>query len=136
MKPLRKLLPDPELAPGEHVIWKRPLVRWTDRYSIGGTLYLTNRALIFTPNLLNLKRLRGDQENYPLQSIVRIELVERSLTRSGDGGMQRRFRVVCDDGSYGLFQLPTFSIGNRVVPKGLDNTIAYLSEAVSASSRY
>jgi hypothetical protein len=54
----RRLLPDPELGFGEQVIWKRPLCRWRDERQIGGTLYLTDRSLIFNANRLNLKRLR------------------------------------------------------------------------------
>jgi hypothetical protein len=118
--PLRRLLPDPELDPGEHIVWKHPVVIYIDRQDIGGTLYLTDRALIFKANLLNLPWLRRN-EKYPLTSIRRIELVERTWTHA-DGGYRRRMRIVRDDGSERLF----------VVFKDPEKTIAYLSEMIHA----
>ena len=118
--PRLNLNPDPALQPGEEVIWKRPVERSRDgRTGIGGTLYLTDRAVIFNANLLNPPKLRV-QEIYPRSRIACVDLADRAW-KAYDGGVRRRLRVMLDDGSSILF----------VVPKGLEEAVDYLSKAIS-----
>ena len=121
----RKLNPEPQLDPGEQIVWKRPAIAWRGRREIGGTLYLTDRNLRFNANLLNLPGIRRHQETYSLASIVHLEIAGRPWTRS-EGGFHRRMTLVRDEGTSVIFG----------VGKGLlDETIADLSTVVGQCRR-
>jgi hypothetical protein len=118
----RKLNPEPQLEPGEQIIWKRPAVTWRDPRVFGGTLYLTDRNLIFKSNRLNLPKILA-QETHSLARILQVELADRTWRRSG-GGFHRRIRVVHANGTSTMFG----------VSKGLlDETIADLSMVIRKS---
>lgn len=115
----RWLLPAPELESGEKVIWHWPAVRWLKNGDIGGTLYLSDRALIFKPHRLNPSRLRTE-ERCALDGVLDVDLVERTRSREY-GGLRRRMRVTWKNGTWTLF----------TIDKDLDEAITRLREAVS-----
>jgi hypothetical protein len=97
-------LPDPTIPAGEVVTWKKSAALSQDgRSTIGGRLYLTDRTLIWQPSRLNSRTQRaGGQRAYQLQSVVRVEKVDRTGTLY-DGGLNPRIGITLSDGSSAMF---------------------------------
>lgn len=70
--------------------------------SIGGRLFVTNRRLIFSPNLLEW---RNGQLEWccSLDARTGIASAERTLKKPLSGGVRRRLTVTLEDGTQELF---------------------------------
>ena len=88
-----------QLLPQETVEWSAPALQSVGATSVGGTLCLTDRRLLFVPNGLNFKRRRVMGEvmsNGQPWSVDRSAISNPEVTRTGDaynGEMRKRLRI-------------------------------------------
>jgi hypothetical protein len=80
----------PALVPGEKVRWSHPCLYSLERSTVGGTLVLTQNALIFTPNRISGHPDRAERIN--LSNIVSVD-VQAPTGTPYNGGMKERIRI-------------------------------------------
>jgi hypothetical protein len=96
-------LPDPQLKPGEHVVWGCAAQRSIPRRTfVAGWLFLTERRIVFQPNRLNIGIASRDLLSYELRDCLGAEVIDRTWTLY-DGGTRRRIRLNLADGTSVLF---------------------------------
>jgi hypothetical protein len=99
---------DPQLEPGERLVWQDSAKLALPRTTVRGTLYLTSSRLLHVPS-----RLRRDQQPRvwrleDITSVYGVEPRDRTIyreTRPEGGSLSRRVRVRLRDGSVVLFNL-------------------------------
>ena len=84
---------------------------------VAGHLFLTQSRLVFQPNRLEKKS--AVRRDFPLDSIVKVERVERTGTLY-DGGLHPRMRLVLAGGEDPVL----------VVVHDVDKTVAFLSRVL------
>jgi hypothetical protein len=109
-----RLLPPPELANGERVVWKAPAAT-AEPPGHGGTLYVTTQRVIYIDNKLNPPPRFN--RAWPLDNIESISIAKPDWTPY-TGGMQRRLRMTTTEGDV-LFKT-----------RHLDERAARLREAI------
>ena len=85
-----------ELEPGEKILKEGPANHFKGIEAVGGTLYLTDRRLIFKSHAVNVQ---AHEESYPLGSIVAVKprntlgIVPNGLAVTLADGRQEKFVI-------------------------------------------
>jgi hypothetical protein len=116
-------VPKPRFLPGEHLVARRAANHSRGNRAIGGRLFVTQRRLIFAPNVID--RLIGARPwACRLEDIAAVRDAERTKDQPFSGGMRRRLLVnLRGDGQ-------EFFVVNHV-----DDLIQMLRQAVSDAHR-
>lgn len=97
---------DPDLLPGEHVVWCRSANREQGSLrQVGGKLFLTRQRLLFAPNEFD-DATGGNAWDCPLGDIAAVGVEPRQLAMPFPGGaatLRRRLRVDLRSGDFELF---------------------------------
>jgi hypothetical protein len=97
---------DPDLLPGEEVLWRRNANREQSQLrQVGGRLFVTRRRILFVPIRLD-DATGGAQWDRPLADVsaVTVQPSERAAPFFGHTArLRRRLRVELKDGSLEIF---------------------------------
>lgn len=90
------------LESDETARWQSAALQAFGRVTVGGTLCVTQRRLVFAPNGLNLRRRPA--WSAPLDEVESFEVADRT-GEAFNGGFRRRLKVTLRDGGVELFVL-------------------------------
>jgi hypothetical protein len=90
------------LEPGETTRWQSAALQSFGRVTVGGTLCVTQRGLVFAPNGINI-RCRPTW-SAPLEQVETFDVADRT-GEAFNGGHRRRLKVTLRDGGAELFVL-------------------------------
>lgn len=111
-------LPEPNLKPGERLLWRRP-ASLSLRTGVGGALHVTTERIVFVPNSLNWGWMRAVHE-WPVDVVKSVSTINRDYTLY-TGGMRRRMCITLKSGERLLF-----------VVKRLDDTVREVEDVLGA----
>ncbi len=123
-----KLFPIPTLEPGE-TIQKSWLANRTQSFrAVGGCLYLTNRRVVFEPNLVDIN-LGGKQCSIELDNIAHIGLEpgKFKITQLFDGSIRTRLRVDTKAGAPEFFVVNQPEEKQRVITDAMTSAECAMS---------
>jgi hypothetical protein len=86
---------EPDLGPGESLAWRKACQLSLGSKSVGGSLFLTTRRLMFAPGPLTISGAR-DVRSYPLGDIASVDIQDRDYTPYKEaciGASDLRFRT-------------------------------------------
>ncbi len=113
-----------DAEPEEEVQWSKPANRFQGSRAVGGKLFLTNRRLLFNPQLVD-GMIGGQRWSTPLELVSEVTVEPKGSGKAGKlgGGLRDRLKLVLGNGEEELF----------VVNK-LDEVVARLGSAVPGGS--
>jgi hypothetical protein len=99
---------DPQLEPGERLVWQANAKLALPRMAVRGTLYLTSGRLLHVPGRLGRDRELHAWRPEDITSVYGAQPRDRTIyreTRPEGGSLNRRVHVRLRDGSAVLFNL-------------------------------
>jgi hypothetical protein len=113
-------LPKPNLEQGERLIWSVSGNRMQGPRPVGGRLFVTDRRVIFAPNL-GEKLLKGKRWEFPRSAIEALTISGQGRDLS-EGGLRRRITITTVDGEH------SFLIAHA------DRVVTHLREALGLTT--
>lgn len=113
----------PKLADGEEILLGPAAKRLVDGRGVGGRLYVTDRRLVFQPNVL-YRLTTAEAWELPFEQVAAVGDVDRNIDEALAGGLRRRLSIRTATGRNELFDV-----------NHLERVEAEVCDAVQASRR-
>jgi hypothetical protein len=115
-------VPRPKLENGEQLIFKFVANHSRGNRAVGGRVFVTNRRLVFSPNIVDRMTLQKEW-HWPSDAIEEVGVADPTTELLFSGGMRRRLRVRLNNGAEELF-----------VVNHVEEVVPRLTEVVSANT--